>query len=336
MTRLPLRVVPQADLQKAWSSGHTYYEHPVKPPRGLEKPLAEQSLRDMLGGQDPAEIVARLRRGERLDYGNAISESRRSFLTTGVGINSLDQPITEGGHTILDFVVDDGPRCLFDAIDLEIDGEIVTDRDIVDDRSYTPYEAPDFRTRDQIQWEQYVSQCHQALHLAVRPTESGSLTVNNIGRRLRRGEDFMRIARSALLAVMSGSPVTTYAELQQRINLVRDYFDDPVTTLYHEPDAREERTRLNAMDDELAHSSYEAFDDEGNLIIHHRSRVRTPWETWHHDISRLNAAATELGFDLCSDAEIESLLGDVAFDEHGNLLDTEREQLLHNENAATA
>lgn len=309
MTRLPLRAVPEHQLQAAWSAGHTFYQYEGKPPRAWEKPVEEMTLEELIATQ----------RSEPL------SESRRSFLTTRQGVLSLDAPASPSGVVeLMEFVADPGPAGLIDYIDQgfatdELDDLEIAEHDAL--RYGVPVITQDFVTGRQIEWEREQSRHGPTYTLQLAPTEAGSLTVNNVGRGILPGHDFRKIAASAVGAFFrSVGRASTIDELHARVDLVREALDDPAAFLYRDPDLFTERAHAQRMDDELAHSSYEAFDEDGNLLIHHRSKVRTPWETWHHTIERVNASATELGFDLCSDAEIESLLGCEAWDDAGNAL----------------
>lgn len=306
--RLPLRAVPQDQLRAAWSAGRTYYEHPRREPRGLEKAIETMTLEELVAtqGMEP------------------LSESRRSFLTTGVGVSSLDAPAAPGSVSVLmDYVADDGPRCLFDMIDLGIEAEEAIDTAEIDARRYgVPYDGPDFRTRDQIQWEQYVSQCGPAYRLAMKPSDNGGITVENIGQGIRPEHNWLDIARGAIQTTFAsiGGRVTTFDELKTRVDLLVEGMSNPLNGLYRDPDAREELERQNLSDDEIVHSSYEALDDEGNVLIHHRSTRRAPWERWHHELPRWNSDPFEMGMDLCSNEELESLLGVTDWDDDDNLI----------------
>lgn len=325
--RLPLRVVPQAQLRAAWSAGHTFYQYEGLPPRATEKPIEAMTLDELIATQNT----------------EPLSESRRSFLATRQGVLSLDAPASPGSAiSLIEFVGDDAPKCLFDAIDdgLDLDDDLdIAERDA---RRYgTPYQTVDFVTGRQIEWEREQSQHGPVYRLAIGPTDSGRLTVRNIGRGIitpdpdtastKEIEDywdmtreqrstawFRKIATSALRSLFeSVGRVETYTQLRERIDLLVDAMDDPVAAMYRSPDDREERDRYLAEADRIEHSSFEDLDDEGNVIVHHRSPRISEWELWHNELDRNSSAPLELGFDLCSDDELESLLGVTAWDESG-------------------
>lgn len=303
-TRLPLRAVPQAELRAAWSEGRTYYSYPGLPPRASEKAIEDMTLDELIATQEL----------------EPLSESRRSFLTTRQGVLSLDAPAAAGSVVpLIELVADEGPKCLFDAIDdgLDLDDDIdIAERDA---RRYgTPYQTVDFVTGRQIEWEREQSQHGPVYRLQLAASENGRLTVRNTGRGILPGHSFADIARSALRSLFETvGRVTTYDELRERIELLQDILDDPVVGMFHDPEPTEERERYLAADDELAHSSFEQIDEDGNVIVHHRSARAGAWELWHHEIDRSSSAPLELGFDLCSDEELESLLGVSAWDESG-------------------
>ena len=312
-TRLPLRMVPQAQLRKAWSEGHTYYQgvYETLPPRGIEKPVEDMTLDELVATQN----------------NEPLSESRRSWLTTGKGVLSLDAPASpEHIQALIDFVTDDGPRCIHAAIDPHVDNdEISEDTCMADARRYgTPYTTVDPTTQKQILWEQERSQDGPLYKMRLAATTAGRITVENIGRGLVPGSrhTFLDLARSAIQSIFASvGKADTLDELHQRIDLLADVIDDPVAALHHDPDGNEERERYFLSDDRIVHNSYEELNDDGDLIEHHRSARRSPWELWHNTLPRNSSDPLELGMDLCSNAELESLLGVTEWDSGGDMLD---------------
>jgi hypothetical protein len=321
-TKLPVRAVPTELLRKAWSEGHTYYPQPRREPRGIEKPIESMTLDELISTQD---------------Y-EPLSESRRSFLTTGEGVHSLDAPASpEHIAALIDFVADDGPRCIFDAIENDEDP---TDRDLVDDRRFIAYITPDFRTRDQILWEQYISQCGPSIRMKIGSSAEGRLTVQHVQKQkqdaaLRPGTNFIDLARSAIRSMFDAvGHADTLDELHGRIDMLSDALDNPLAGLYHSGSASEERERYFADGDRNArygieHSSYERLPDPdwdvdfGPQVVH-RSPRHSEWELWHNMLPRNSSDPLEMGMDLCSNDELESLLGVTAWDESGNALVLER------------
>jgi len=212
-------------------------------------------------------------------------------------------------------------RVVLDAVDDGID--LDDDLDIAerDARRYgIPYQTVDFVTGRQIEWEREQSQHGPVYRLGLTENAAGKLTLKNLGRGIVPDSrfSFADLAKMALSALFDTiGRVNTLEELRARTLLLQDIMDDPVAYMYRDPEWREELERYLAPDEEIVHSSYEAIDEEGNLLIHHRSRRQAQWETWHHEIDRSSSAPLELGFDLCSDDELESLLGVDAWDEDG-------------------
>jgi len=303
--RLPLRVVPQAQLRKAWSEGRTFYSYPGRPPRDLEKPIEAMTLDELIATQDR----------------EPLSESRRSFLATRQGVWSLDAPAANGSAVpLIEFVGDDAPKCLFDAVDdgLDLDDDLdIAERDAA--RYGVPYQTVDFVTGRQIEWEREQSQHGPVVHVAIGANAEGKLSLKSLSRLYPELGEFPMLARQIVTSLFASvGRVSTLDELHERVMLIQDAMDDPVAHLYRDPEPREEADRYLAPDDEIAHSSVEALDEDGNVVIHHRSPRRSiENETWHHQLDRSSSAPLELGFDLCSDDELESLLGVQAWDENG-------------------
>ena len=116
--------------------------------------------------------------------------------------------------------------------------------------------------------------------------------------------------------------------------------DDPLLLRFHSADATEERERLTAEDEPVMHSSYEFMPDDwwldlvpglpamDQVITHHRSANRSPWELWHTALRRDSSDPLELGTDLISNTALESLLGITEWDPDGNPLDITRSAIL--------
>lgn len=319
--RIPLRIVDPRLLRKAWSEGRTYYQgvYETLPPRGIEKPLEEQTLDDMVGATERrplAEIIAELKRSmpymRAPDYAEPISESRRCWLTTGQKVESLHRPASpDSPRTWLDIVADDGPRGLVD---------VIIEDDDPDDEEYdaprmTPYTTVSPTAQKQIFWEQCKTEDGPAYKMRLASSEAGRLTVTNTGRGILPGRlSFLDIATSALRSFFASvGRVETLDDLHARVALVRDVLDDPMTGKHFSADATEESERYSASPtgipaDRIVHNSYEELNDDGDLIIHHRSAQRSPWELWHNSITRNSSDPLEFGFDLISNVELESLL----------------------------
>lgn len=310
--RLPLRIVDPKILSKTWSEGHTYYDYERRAPRGLEKDIAEMTLEELIATQSL----------------EPLSESRRSYLTRGEGVHSLDAPASyDSPLELMEYVADDTTRCIVDLIDEGYELEDAIDEASLNDRAYrgTAYEHVDPTTARQILWEQERAQDGPLYKLQLQATAAGRLTIANVGRGIQAGHDFTKIATSAIKSVFASvGKVETLDELHARVDTLSDVLSDPVAHLYHEAVDTEERERYFLPDDEIVHSSYESIEDDGEnepyTLIHHRSKSRSPWELWHHELPRNSSDPHELGFDLITNDELESLLGVSAWNTNGTPL----------------
>lgn len=311
--RIPLRLVPRAKLEATWRSGRPMYPdaYERREPQALrlEKPAEEMTLDELIATQ-------------RME---PLSESRRMFLHLGTGAMSLDAPAKAGSPTpLLEYVADTGPKCLFDAVDLELADDEAEDL-TADDKYFTPYVLTDIITRRQIEWEKIQAQASAAARIGFTANEAGGLAVKPLSRIYG---DAKAITVSAVRSMFAAvGRCETLDELHARVDLIRDALEDPVSRLYRDPDPVEERERAERQD-RSEHNSFEFVpprddDDWADLslpIICHRSPRRSEWELWHNTAPRDSSAPLELRFDLCSDAELEELLGVTEWDADGNPL----------------
>ena len=284
--RLPLRAMDFRTLNRDfWSQGKTVYQYERREPRGIEVPVEDMSLEDLIATQQS----------------EPLSESRRAFLTTGKGCLSLDMPAAtseEALGTIAETIADDSPLRQFEAIEVGDDPEDVD----VDWRRFTPYVTVDPITARQIEWEQCRAQ-DGALHIlkAVDNPDTGKVSLASVGRPFRSREDFLKAAKHVKNSLVAAfGTIESVDDLHARVDMIRDAMDGAPLPIA--PDIEAEQRALRDPAEDIAHSSYEyatrvrvvAIDEEGNERIIgqgrvirevHRNALRSKDEFWHHRLA---------------------------------------------------
>lgn len=324
--RLPLRLIPEDKLQAAWRAGRAFYAdaYERREPRALaaDKPVEDMTLDELIATQD----------------NEPLTESRRMFLHLGpqAKVMSLDAPPNGTMKTpLLEFIADDGPRCLYDRVDLEIDEDEAEDL-VPIDKYFTPYDLQGIIDARQVEWEKRQAYSSATAHFRLVANDAGRLAVQPVARVYGNVAELARKAVSAIFDAVGR--VETLDALHERLALIADVMDDPHLARHHSADPYEERERYLADADRgarfgIEHSSYEEIvldpeTGEETRLIHHRSPRHSNWELWHNSLRQDSSDPGELGTYLISNASLESLLGITEWDENGNPLNDARSALL--------
>lgn len=288
--RKPVRAIPQAILRKAWSEGHTYYPPKRAPMYAEDKPLEEQSLDEMCGG-DMVKVMNDLAQGKRPEYGEPTRESRRSWLQTGFGVLSLElrQLFGDEGDQVelIDFAMSDPER----------NAQMYR---------FTPYVGVDPNMQRAIIWEQTASQNGDSVTVQIIEDDQGQPTLRVKGWGFRTHADFLRAAKQILKTIRHK------AELVNRFS-----------SAY----AAEENWRWTSPSHDEWHTAFESYGPEEDAIpgepwVLKRVVLRRPkhfdpgYDLWH--AQGRDQVERELGTDLISDPMLEELLGIKEWDEEGN------------------
>jgi len=318
--RLPYRAYDFDALQfHVWSQGQT-----VRPdlerrePRAAEQPIAEMTLDELISTQK----------------NEPLSESRRSFLSVGHGVLSLDAPSASSDEalgTIAETIADDHPLRAIAAIEDGLDPDELDDADHNALRYGVAYVTVDPITARQIEWEQDRARDGQTRITRITRSDEGKIGFASVGRyQWPTKEAFIATARRIrdTLFAEYGSPAS-YDELRARIDLVQDALESasPSQDVWLREVQRfpaDEQARFLAPADPEWHSSYARpqlqaivrTDDEGNERVIGRTRVtrlvhRRPLtdvnkdEFWHTSIP--DVTAYELGTDGLVDPIVSDL-----------------------------
>jgi len=214
--RLPLHLIPTAELRKAWSEGRTYRPQSLYRRQRPDPPAVENMTW--------AQIDATARTGA------LASESRRCWQATGAGAASLDQSNGEDS---------DGDPIAF--------ADLVTEANCAPHR-WTPYETVNPRTADLIEFEHYASECG--------PTATARPVANATGRIAIAFDRWSSSPRRLALAKRLRSILAddlgedalsdTFANLQARLDLVREAMDSQPDPYPHNIDEARDLTTTAA------------------------------------------------------------------------------------------
>lgn len=309
--RKPVRAINPALLRKAWSEGHTYYPPTRKPLYGPEKPLEEQTLDDLCGG-DFVKVMNDLNDGRTPNYGEPLSESRRSWIERGAGVLSLnvrrlfgpDEEVVE----LIDIVQDDPER----------------DSAIYGRGGAAPYTTVDPNMQRAIQWEIAAAQNGDCVTMYLVEDESGRLSIKVKGWGFKTKDEFMKAAK-AFMASIGGKP-TSLAELRERVARANEALDYD-TVRFSSANANEENWRLSAPAHDEWHTAFDAYGKADDALpgdplefkgTHFRraKNFDPGYDLWH--AQGRDQVERELGTHLMSDSMLEELLGWDQWDEEGN------------------
>lgn len=239
--RLPLRAIPWRELNRRfWSRGEIVPMPNMErsEPRELlahEKPIEDMTLEDLIATQER----------------EPLSESRRSWLTRGAGVMSLEGITYDEGSI--------GETIAAQGVDIDTLVETDADLDSVNWQSGplgTPLELVDPITAKQIEYQQWQHGNSEVIRARIAQGATG-LTIQT-DRKLMP-DAFMRLARSvkrSLAAELRG--ITTLDEFHQRVDLALDAArSSGITIDATTPDPDEERERFLAPADLEWHTSYE-------------------------------------------------------------------------------
>ena len=263
--RLPLRAIPYRELNRRfWSRGEVVYADALERNMARElaahKPVEEMTLEELEATQDR----------------EPLTESRLSFLTTGVGVLHLDatddETESEDGDEI-GSLAEAIPQETRDKMYLvATNGSVVNEDDIpeaeldnlldrLNDRRYgTAYDLLDPITAKQIDWEQ--EKWHESETRTIRISD-GTLSVD---KSFPTKDQFLEVARRVKRYLLPdpGSD----APLERRITrLTKEQVG--VLTARFSRFIENEIDRATTLDDELAHGS---FEDLAGLIHLHSPR----------------------------------------------------------------
>lgn len=311
--RKPLRAIKQSELRKAWSEGHTYYPPKPRPGFGNEKPLEEQDLDDMCGG-DYVKVMNDLNAGLHPEYGEPLSEGMRSWMQSGSRTLSLNVRRLFGtgeeaeAVELINVVPDDPER----------------DSVIYGRGGAAPYTTVDPRVQGAILWEQRASQNGDSVTLQFVENDEGRLTLKVKGWGFRTKEEFVKAAQS-VIATIGGKPASL-AELHERVERANAALDSG-SVRFGSANANEENWRLQSPAHDEWHSAFDMYGKrEGHLpgdalefkgTHFRRAKNFDPgYDLWH--AQGRDQVERELGMHCMSDDMLEELLGWTSWDENGN------------------
>ena len=279
--KLPLRAWPIPILRALWSSGQTAMTLERRESPAIEKPIEAMSIEDLIATQNS----------------EPLSESRRSFLTTGNGVLSLEQTLSGP---------ENDPISLAEAVSGEFDVPINPDEDLIgyDERAarrsrFTPFDQIDLVTQRQIDWEQYQAQCGNTHVTRVVRTPTGGIGLKRISR-WTPAATLRQIAASKIADIkrIYGADATTdWDTLQSRVDLLNEGLRVNNET-HNEFEARAyERWAIAQINrppfaaDRLDHSAFERV--EPALLIPRRHRYYLMRDLNLRQATRLAKAGAE-------------------------------------------
>lgn len=280
--RLPLRAIPYLELERHfWSKGKVVFPEALErnTPRELlahEKQPEDMTLAELIDTQDR----------------EPLTESRRSFLTTGVGVLHLDATDYDEG-SIGEAVAAELNLAFEHTFETEPSVDEI-ERDAI--RYGTPYETLDPTTAKQIDWERAAWHGSEIRTIKV---EDGKVKVD---RRFPTQEQFIAAVKRHIdfLLPSAGSD----AKLESR---VKKLSADAVKLLCRKFDryvaGEIERATYESGERDIWASSWE----DASGFLHHRTGLRSKDEFWH--TRPQDRAEVALVNHEGSDEEIEDLLG---------------------------
>lgn len=271
--RLPLRALAWRDLNREfWSQGKVVYGDALERSQARELSAHEKRVEDMTLD----ELAATQDR-------EPLSESRRSWLTRGAGVLSLEG-VAYGEGSIGEMLAAKGNIGALATM------EIPEEQTFADEASSigngVPYELLDPITAKQIEWEQRVYYDEPVVRVKIAAKSDGGLALAT-DRKLMP-DAFMRLARSVKRTLLDSD--SGWDATEHRFRMI----DDAAARLgFASADANEERERFLAPADDEWHSSYEmpvaviVHDGTGTPALFPCMRCDRPFVHRHERITRI-------------------------------------------------
>lgn len=252
--RLPLRAFAYRDLNRQyWSNGEVLFADALERNRAREleamKPVEAMTLEEL----------------EATQSSELMSESRRSYLETGVGVLHLDATDYEEG-SIGEIIAAKG----LDTLDLSAEEDPEREAEHNAFGEATPYVGLDPITAKQIDWEQAQYYTEPVRTVSLR---DGKVLVD---RSFPSKDEFLRIAKRVVRELLPDAGSDRH--LAERVALTKAQAHD--LGIRFERFVSNEVDRMTSLDDEVMHATFEfeQYNDAGEpetWIAVHRPYRRT-------------------------------------------------------------